>query len=200
MTFVSTTSSWTDHDPTQPIGLLDWELATVGDPLLDLANTIGYWVQADDARLLKGFRRQPTHLPGMMTRDQVVAHYCAQTGTTVTNRQWAWYQVFGVFRVAVIAQQIYHRYMTKQTTNKQFRSFGIAVVLFELRCRRIIAEATRMPPEIADAPVGSLSLEAEIASAGAEHRRASCSSVTARVILGACHSYARRDCRGFGSA
>jgi aminoglycoside phosphotransferase (APT) family kinase protein len=142
-------------DPTRPVGLLDWELATVGDPLVDLANTLGYWVQDDDSRLLKSFRRQPTHLPGMMTREQVIAYYCAQAGTTVTNRQWAWYQVFGLFRIAVIAQQIYQRYMNKQTTNKQFRSFGIAVVLFELRCRRVIAAAARMPAEIADARVGS---------------------------------------------
>jgi aminoglycoside phosphotransferase (APT) family kinase protein len=143
------------YDPTRPIGLLDWELATVGDPLVDLANTLGYWVQADDSRLLKSFRRQPTHLPGMMTREQVIAYYCAQAGTTVTNRQWAWYQVFGLFRIAVIAQQIYQRYMSKQTTNKQFRSFGIAVVLFELRCRRVIAAAARMPAKFADAQVGS---------------------------------------------
>lgn len=142
-------------DPTQPIGLLDWELATVGDPFLDLANTLGYWVQADDSRLLKGFRRQPTHLPGMMTREEVIAYYCVQAGTTMTNRQWVWYQVFGLFRIAVIAQQIYQRYLSKQTTNKQFRSFGIAVVLFELRCRRIIAQAARMPAEIAEMQVGS---------------------------------------------
>jgi aminoglycoside phosphotransferase (APT) family kinase protein len=142
-------------DPTRPVGLLDWELATVGDPLMDLANSLGYWVQADDGRQLQAFRRQPTHLPGMMTRGQVVAYYCARTKTTVTNRDWAWYQVFGLFRVTVIAQQVHFRYMTKQTTNKQFRFFGVAVVLLELRCRRIIAKAKRMPPHIAAAQVGS---------------------------------------------
>lgn len=143
-------------DPTRPVGLLDWELATVGDPLMDLANCLGYWVQADDGTHMQAFRRQPTHLPGMMTRTEVVAYYCARTGTTVTNREWAWYQVFGLFRVAVIAQQVYLRYLTKQTTNKQFRFFGVAVVLLELRCRRIIAAVRRMTPEVADAQVGSM--------------------------------------------
>jgi len=144
-------------DPTRPIGLLDWELATVGDPLLDLAGALGYWVQADDGRLMQAFRRQPTHLPGMLTREQVVASYCARTGTSVTNREWAWYEVFGLFRVAVIAQQVYARYLAKQTTNKQFRLFGVAVVVLELRCRRIIARTRRMSPERAAAPVGNAS-------------------------------------------
>ncbi|CAL9640134.1 phosphotransferase family protein [Streptomyces sp. enrichment culture] len=142
-------------DPTRPVGLLDWELATVGDPLMDLANCLGYWVQADDGKLLQAFRRQPTHLPGMMTREEVVAYYCSRTGVTVTHREWAWYQVFGLFRVAVIAQQVYQRYLAGQTTNKQFRFFGIAVVLLELRCRRIISAARRMPRAVAHAQVGS---------------------------------------------
>ncbi|WP_040339860.1 phosphotransferase family protein [Candidatus Blastococcus massiliensis] len=142
-------------DPTRPIGLLDWELATVGDPLMDLAGSLGYWVQADDGRLMQAFRRQPTHLPGMLTREQVVAYYCARTGTSVTHREWAWYEVFGLFRVAVIAQQVYARYLARQTTNPQFRLFGVAVVVLELRCRRIIARARRMSPERAAAPVGT---------------------------------------------
>jgi aminoglycoside phosphotransferase (APT) family kinase protein len=141
-------------DPTRPIGLLDWELATVGDPLMDLANGIGYWIQADDPRYVQAFRRQPTHLAGMMNRQQVVAYYCDRTGTAVTNRQWAWYQVFGLFRVAVIAQQVYQRYLRKQTTNKQFRFFGVGVILAQRRCQRFIAAAERMPPQVADARVG----------------------------------------------
>ncbi len=141
-------------DPTRPVGLLDWELATVGDPLMDLASSLGYWVQADDGRLMQAFRRQPTHLPGMMTREQVVAHYGERTGHRVTQREWAWYEVFGLFRVAVIAQQVYARYLARQTTNPQFRLFGVAVVVLELRCRRIIARTRRMAPEVAAAPVG----------------------------------------------
>ena len=141
-------------DPTRPVGLLDWELATVGDPLMDLANSLGYWIQADDGFLMNAFRRQPTHLPGMMTRQEVVAYYSAQSGERVTNREWAWYEVFGLFRVAVIAQQVYQRYLAKQTTNKAFRFFGLAVVMLEMRCRRRIAAARRLSPEHADAPVG----------------------------------------------
>jgi aminoglycoside phosphotransferase (APT) family kinase protein len=142
-------------DPTRPIGLLDWELATVGDPLMDLASALGYWVQADDGRLLQLFRRQPTHLPGMLTREQVVARYGERTGTRVTHREWLWYEVFGLFRVAVIAQQVYQRYLSKQTTDPQFRLFGVAVVVLELRCRRLVRRARRMGSGQADRIVGS---------------------------------------------
>ena len=64
-------------DPLRVVGVLDWELATLGDPLMDLGSSLAYWVQADDDRVFARFRRQPTHLPGMMTRAEVVDYYCA---------------------------------------------------------------------------------------------------------------------------
>ncbi|MCQ4121873.1 phosphotransferase family protein [Rhodococcus tibetensis] len=124
--------------PTQPIGLLDWEMATIGDPLMDLGGALAYWVQNDDGPAFKFFRRQPTHVRGMLTRDEVVEYYCRQMGIGLGDREWAFYEVFGLFRLAVICQQIYYRYHHKQTTNKAFRFFGIAVVLLEQRCRSII--------------------------------------------------------------
>lgn len=133
-------------DPSRPIALLDWELATVGDPLMDLGSALAYWVQADDGRLFRMFRRQPTHAPGMLTRREVVAQYAERTGTTVTDDQWAFYEVFGLFRLAGICQQIYYRYQHKETTNPAFRTFGIATVALEMRCRRIIRQTERRKP------------------------------------------------------
>lgn len=125
-------------DPTRPIGLLDWEMATIGDPLMDLGGALAYWVQGDDGRAFKAFRRQPTHVPGMLTRREVVEYYCRRTDIGLTDREWAFYEVFGLFRLAVICQQIYYRYHHKQTTNPALRFFGIATVLLERRCRSII--------------------------------------------------------------
>lgn len=126
-------------DPLKIIGVLDWELATLGDPLMDLGNSMAYWVQADDDRYFRGFRRQPTHLPGMFTRKEVVEYYCGRTGRMPEN--WAFYEVYGLFRLAVIAQQIYYRYHHKQTRNPAFRGFWIAVNYLLWRCRRIIKSA-----------------------------------------------------------
>lgn len=126
-------------DPLKIIGVLDWELATLGDPLMDLGNSMAYWVQADDDRYFRGFRRQPTHLPGMMSRAEVVEYYCERVGLKPDN--WAFYEVYGLFRLAVIAQQIYYRYHHKQTRNRQFRHLWVAVNYLMLRCRRIIKKA-----------------------------------------------------------
>lgn len=126
-------------DPMHIVGVLDWELATLGDPLMDLGNSLAYWVQADDDFYFRGFRRQPTHLPGMMTRREVVDYYCGKTGFEPDN--WAFYEVYGLFRLAVIAQQIYYRYHHRQTSNKAFKHFWVAVNYLLWRCRRIIRRA-----------------------------------------------------------
>ena len=127
------------EDPLKIIGVLDWEMATLGDPLMDLGNAMAYWVQADDDRYFKGFRRQPTHIPGMFTRQQVVEYYCDKMNLKTDS--WAFYEVYGLFRLAVIAQQIYYRYHHKQTRNPAFKSLWLAANYLIWRCKRIIRRA-----------------------------------------------------------
>ncbi|WP_040775246.1 phosphotransferase family protein [Nocardia pneumoniae] len=117
------------------VGVLDWEMATLGDPLMDLGGALAYWVQADDDEAMLSFRRQPSHLPGMLTRAQIVDHYCERTGRSAEN--WPFYEVFGLFRLAVIAQQIYYRYHHGQTTNPAFKDFWMVINYLEWRCRKI---------------------------------------------------------------
>ena len=125
-------------DPMRVVGVLDWEMATVGDPLMDLGGTLSYWVEPGDDEFFQMFRRQPTTTAGMWTREQVVAHYCERMGLSVTPEQWRFYEVFGLFRLAVIAQQIWYRYFHKQTTNEAYAVFGPAVGYLETRCRSLI--------------------------------------------------------------
>ncbi len=124
------------ENPTEVIGVLDWELATVGDPLMDLGSALAYWVQADDNFLMKMLQRQPSSLPGMMTRQDIVQHYLQRSGISTPN--WTFYEVFGLFRLAVIAQQIYYRYHHKQTRNPAFKNFWIMVNYFDWRCKALI--------------------------------------------------------------
>jgi len=123
-------------DPTRVIGVLDWEMATLGDPLMDLGSALAYWVQADDGALMRSTRRQPTHLPGMLTRREVVDYYLARSGLRPAD--WRFYEVFGLFRLAAIIQQIYYRYHHGQTRNPAFRRFWILVNYFDWRCRRLL--------------------------------------------------------------
>lgn len=128
------------NEPTHVIGVLDWEMATLGDPLMDLGSALAYWVQANDNVILRTMRRQPTHLNGMMTRKEVVAYYLNKTGMHTSN--WTFYEVFGMFRLAVIAQQIYYRYYHKQTSNPAFKNFWLIIHALHVRCLKLIAQHT----------------------------------------------------------
>lgn len=128
-------------DPLRIVGVLDWEMATLGDPLMDLGGLIAYWVQADDEPGYVALRRQPTHAPGMLTRDEVMTYYAERTGWGA--KSFDFYEVFGLFRLAVISQQIYWRYAHGQTTNPHFAAYGAAANFLGERCRRLIAGSTR---------------------------------------------------------
>jgi aminoglycoside phosphotransferase (APT) family kinase protein len=125
-------------DPTRIIGVLDWELATVGDPLMDLGSALAYWVEGTDPLPLRLLRRQPTHLAGMLTRAEVVARYFEKSGRA--PEAFTFYEVYGLFRLAVIAQQIYYRYHHKQTRNPAFRWFWLFVAYLAWRVDGILAE------------------------------------------------------------
>jgi aminoglycoside phosphotransferase (APT) family kinase protein len=124
-------------DPTRIIGVLDWEMATIGDPLMDLGASLAYWVQKDDPDEVQLVRTLPTTADGMMTRRQIVDLYMERTGTSTDN--FAWYYCYGLFRLAVIAQQIYYRFYHGQTTDKRFQMLGFAVGILENAAKGVIA-------------------------------------------------------------
>jgi aminoglycoside phosphotransferase (APT) family kinase protein len=125
-------------DQLRVIGVLDWEMATVGDPMMDLAGALAYWIQADDDAFFREFRRQPTTTPGMWTRGEVVDWYCDRRGIEMTPERWRFYEAFGLFRLAVIIQQIWYRFVHGQTHNQAYAGFGDAVRYLERRTRRVV--------------------------------------------------------------
>ena len=97
-------------DPIHPekiIGVLDWEMATYGDPLMDLGNSLAYWVEENDPDDMQLIRTMPTNIPGAMTRKQMLDLYEKRTGRP--THPFDFYYCFGLFRLAAIAQQIYYR-------------------------------------------------------------------------------------------
>lgn len=119
-------------DKLDVVGVLDWEMATLGDPLMDLAGSLAYWIQADDDAVAQAARRQPSHLPGMPKRRELVAYYCERMGLDAGN--WLFYDVFGAFRLAVIMQQIYYRFHSGQTHNPAFANLETFVTYLFTRC------------------------------------------------------------------
>ncbi len=98
--------------------VLDWEMATVGDPLMDLGTALGYWVQADDPDLFQVLRFGPTHLPGSLTRIEIVERYIKVSGRNVDDPLY--YFVFALFKLAVVAQQLYKRYAEGLTEEPRY--------------------------------------------------------------------------------
>lgn len=124
------------ENPSEVLAVLDWEMATLGDPLMDLGNSLAYWVEANDPPPFHMLRRQPTHLPGMLTRDELVQYYAEKTGLQVED--FTFYRIYGLFRLAVIAQQIYYRFHHGQTTNPVFGTFHMMVTYLETYCNELL--------------------------------------------------------------
>lgn len=125
-----------EKDPTKILGVLDWEMATLGDPMMDLGNTLAYWVEKEDDFMAQSTRRQPTHLNGMMTRQEVIEYYCAKM--KFDTQDFKFYEVYGLFRLAVIVQQIYYRFHHKQTNNPAFKRFWLFVHYLLWRSKKAI--------------------------------------------------------------
>ncbi|SMF26116.1 phosphotransferase family protein [Pseudobacteriovorax antillogorgiicola] len=125
------------EDPCQVIGILDWEMATVGDSLMDLGNSLAYWVQGDDPEFMKAFRTLPSHLEGYPTRREIVSYYGEQRQLNVDH--FSYYYTFGLFRLAVIAQQIYYRFSLGQTKDPRFGQLIHGVKGLEKACQHSIA-------------------------------------------------------------
>lgn len=110
-----------ENDLTRIVAVLDWEMVTVGDPLMDLGTTLGYWMSRDAADEMLSMPFNPRVLMEHVSRAQLVEMYAAGSGRPVPDMLF--YYVFGTFKIAVIAQQIYARYVKGFTSDARFARF-----------------------------------------------------------------------------
>lgn len=130
---------WSLDDPMNLIGVLDWEMATVGDPLMDLGCTLGYWAEAGDPEFFRQFRAMPSDAPGAPTRAEIVARFSERTGIAVDNIDF--YFCFGLFRLAGIGQQIYVRYAQGLTRDARFARLIDKVHSLRQMCEQVIGRS-----------------------------------------------------------
>ena len=127
---------WNAADVRELIGVLDWEMATIGDPLMDLACTLSFWVEPSDPPEFRSLRSMPSSRVGVMSRADATAHYLRITkrAEDFTN----FYLCYGLFRRAVIEQQKYARFVRGQTADPRFASLNKAIVVLKEMCANTI--------------------------------------------------------------
>jgi aminoglycoside phosphotransferase (APT) family kinase protein len=123
-----------ESDLTQITGVLDWEMSTIGDPLMDLGATLAYWFEEGEGDVFKQYNL--SWLPGNFTRKEIIHRYAEKSGRDLSDINF--YYVFGLFKNAVIAQQIYHRW--KQGHSSDARFGGLLPMI------RLLGERANHPP------------------------------------------------------
>lgn len=124
------------RDPTRIVAILDWEMCTVGDPLIDLGLLLCYWPQADDPDIFADSLRSVTMLPGWLTRAEIVERYAAKSQRDLSNI--VYYHIFALFKLAVVIQQIYYRYHVGQTQDRRFADFDRRVAALACMAQAMI--------------------------------------------------------------
>jgi aminoglycoside phosphotransferase (APT) family kinase protein len=114
-------------DPGQIVGIFDWDMCTLGDPLVDLGALLAYWSEPADPPYLQGISMMPTGDLGYLTRSELIDRYSQRSGRSVKDINF--YHTFGLFRIVVILAQIYIRYVRGQTQDQRFAALGAMMPL-----------------------------------------------------------------------
>ena len=112
-------------DPATIVAVLDWDMCTRGDPLMDLGYLLNCWSDPGDDPSWRGVSPAPGSAPGLPARRELVERYARATGFDVGPAQW--YHVFGVFKLAVVLEQIHVRFQRGQTRDVRFGALGARV-------------------------------------------------------------------------
>jgi len=104
------------------VAVLDWEMATIGDPLMDFGTSLGYWVESQDPEEWQRYGFGLTSLPGSLSRTELIEHYSKRTGRVIDEP--VFYFAYGLLKIAVIVQQIYFRYQKGLTRDPRFAQLG----------------------------------------------------------------------------
>jgi len=124
-------------DPTKLLAVLDWEMAALGDARMDLGTLVAYWIEASDGAATRRLAFGPTWAPGNLTRDELIARYAEKTGTDVSRM--AWFHCFALYKLCVVAQQLYARFAAGKSQDPRLGAMLGAVKLLShwgVQCAR----------------------------------------------------------------
>jgi aminoglycoside phosphotransferase (APT) family kinase protein len=123
------------NDPTRLVAVFDWEMAALGDPLVDLGILLAYWVPNAPPDQRDALTTVTT-LPGWPTPDELIDRYAARSGRDLTTLRF--FEVFALFKIAVVIQQIYYRFVNGQTDDQRFANFGARVAYLARRAASLL--------------------------------------------------------------
>lgn len=131
------------EDPGRVVAVLDWEMATLGDPLTDVGYTLGYWGQVGDSEEYLAARAASavTAQPGFHTRQELIEMYARLSGRDVSAIEW--YEIFAAYKLAVIVEGIHARYLKGETVGEGFEGMG-------KRAEMLVEEALAMADRATD--------------------------------------------------
>ena len=113
---------WDVDNPLLPVAVFDWDMCTRGDPLMDIGHLLNYWIDEDDEYEANLITSMPIKNILYPKKSEIIDHYAFKTGFSIKDVDW--YYAFGAFKLAVIIQQIYVRFLKGQTQDKRFANFG----------------------------------------------------------------------------
>jgi aminoglycoside phosphotransferase (APT) family kinase protein len=120
------------------VAVFDWEMSALGDPLVDLGIVLAYWAPTAPPSMRDALTTV-THRPGYFTRDAVIERYAARSGRDLSGIRF--YEIFALFKIAVVIQQIYFRYKQGQTTDARFATFDARVEFLARTAAGILTKA-----------------------------------------------------------
>jgi aminoglycoside phosphotransferase (APT) family kinase protein len=123
------------QDPGSLVAVFDWEMAALGDPLVDLGILLAYWAATAPPGQHDALTTVTT-LPGWLTPGELVERYAARSGRDLSGLKF--YEVFALFKIAVVVQQIYHRFVNGQTDDPRFANLGARVSYLALRAKQLL--------------------------------------------------------------
>ena len=126
------------EDPGRLVAVFDWDMVTVGDPLVDLGTLLGYWPDPGDT-IPRGSGHAVSQLPGFLNRKALADRYAERTGFDLGNL--AFYETFALFKTAVVIEQIYVRWVRGQTQDDRFKSMGALVPLLAQAAQEVTLRA-----------------------------------------------------------
>jgi aminoglycoside phosphotransferase (APT) family kinase protein len=128
---------WRTDSPDRLAGVLDWEMATLGDPLMDLACTLSFWNETSDPAPLRALRAMPSAHPGVPSRREALDRYLSQAKASMA--EFTFYRCFGLFRRATIEQQKFRRFASGASQDERFRNLDESVRVLLAECEQLIA-------------------------------------------------------------